>query len=169
MTGRTNYTGVGNSDAMQGPSQITDVYKHFDALIGQSFATPSDLPASGNWPGRTALVLTPKSEYQHDGTRWARTNGDRVTNGMTTTPPAGAAILHYYHRITDSTSGAGLVGHTFPVPFPNGVAHVFFTTISGSGSNPVVNGGSASRTGFTAIYSANPNTAVAFSYHAVGW
>jgi len=56
MTGRTSYTGVDNSGAMQGPAQITAVYEHFDSLIGESEPSASALPMSGNWPGRMISV-----------------------------------------------------------------------------------------------------------------
>ena len=92
-----------------------------------------------------------------------------ITNGITVTPPAGAKIQHFYHRCTDSTSGSGIVAHTFPVPFPTGIAHIFFSTVSGSAFAPVLNGGSVSRTGFNVVFPNNLNTAVVFSYHAVGW
>lgn len=61
MTGRTNYTGVSNGDAPNFGPDITDVYEHFDPLIGESVANVAALPASGNWVGRSIYVDADKS------------------------------------------------------------------------------------------------------------
>jgi hypothetical protein len=55
-TGRTGYTPIPNSDPMQGPSQISDVYAWFDARIDLSVANYSSLPTTGNWKGRRAIT-----------------------------------------------------------------------------------------------------------------
>ena len=72
MTGRTNYTGVDNNAAMQGPAQITGVYEHFDALLGETKPTPEDLPSAGNWPGRTIFVQSVSQSFTWSGSIWIR-------------------------------------------------------------------------------------------------
>ena len=70
MTGRTGYTGVDNAAAMQGPKQITEVYEHFDPLIGESLPTLSSLPALGGWTGRTIYIASERLCYIWDGNGW---------------------------------------------------------------------------------------------------
>ena len=76
MTGRTNYTGVDNNAAMQGPAQITAVYEHFDALIGSNVDTENSLPLSGNWLGRSILVADTGIWRIWLGARWGYGDGD---------------------------------------------------------------------------------------------
>ena len=108
MAGRTGYTGVDNNAAMQGPTQITDVYKHFDALTGQSFPTVEDLPSLGNWAGRTAYVVNADAIYRHNGSQWKR-NGSagRLFSGPT--DASGIIIVNHQFGSTPawavSTSG----------------------------------------------------------------
>lgn len=71
MTGRTGYTGVANSDPMQGPAQIDDVYAWFDPLVGETEPTSASLPSTGNWIGRTIYVQDINTSRIWDGTEWA--------------------------------------------------------------------------------------------------
>jgi len=79
MTGRTGYTGVTNDDPPYGPEQITDVYEHFDPLIGETAATASALPASGNWTGRTVYVQDTAAHYVWNGSAWKRLDAATTT------------------------------------------------------------------------------------------
>lgn len=63
MTGRTGYTAVSNGDAPDFGGDITNVYEHFDPLIGESVDTAASLPSSGNWVGRTVLVEDTGIQY----------------------------------------------------------------------------------------------------------
>lgn len=56
MTGRTGYTEFDNGLPPEGPDQMNTIFEHFDPLIGESVATASALPSSGNWVGRTIHV-----------------------------------------------------------------------------------------------------------------
>ena len=49
---------------MLGPDQITDVYEHYDALVGESRATAAELPATGNWLGRQIMAEDTGALYQ---------------------------------------------------------------------------------------------------------
>lgn len=75
MAGNTGYTPVSNADPMQGPAQITDVYEHFDPLIGERRANAGALPTSGNWPGRTIFVEDIKCPHTWNGATWQRGMG----------------------------------------------------------------------------------------------
>lgn len=70
MAGRTGYTAITNASAMQGPAQMTDIYKHFDALVGESRATVAELPITGNWAGRVIYCLDDKTLRLWDGAQW---------------------------------------------------------------------------------------------------
>jgi hypothetical protein len=53
MAGRTGYTAITNGDAYNPAVDMTGILEHFDPLIGEEIDTASNLPASGNWVGRT--------------------------------------------------------------------------------------------------------------------
>lgn len=84
-TGRTGYTPVVNSDPMQGPSQISDVYAWFDARIDLSVPSYSSLPTTGNWKGRRAIT-------EDTGWLWWNTDGGtgwkRVLAGLNQVYPS---------------------------------------------------------------------------------
>lgn len=61
MTGRTGYTELDNGLPPEGPDQMNGIFEHFDALIGESYATAGALPPSGNWDGRMAKVRSDRS------------------------------------------------------------------------------------------------------------
>lgn len=70
MTGFTGYTGVSNDNTFAPPADITAVYAHFDPLIGETVATAADLPASGNWTGRSIFVADQGRVLVWSGSAW---------------------------------------------------------------------------------------------------
>ena len=122
MTGRTNYTGVDNNSAMQGPAQITAVYDHFDRLVGETAPNPQSLPLSGNWQGRTIYVLTTKALHISDGgTGWAKITG-LIRSGP----------------VSGTSSQGGDIAITFSTPFTTKcTACVVTDTNLGGGIGPV--------------------------------
>jgi hypothetical protein len=75
MTGRTNYTAPTNGSPPEGPKQMTEIYQHFDGLVGESRPTVSALPSADNWPGRTILVEDSDLVYVWTGVEWTITGG----------------------------------------------------------------------------------------------
>jgi|GEM_PF-4618468 len=128
-------------------------------------ATGSDL-----WEGLIWGDTTDKLEYRRTAGAWARFGDiERVVNGRTGTPAAGTQFIHEYKFVQGLTNSGGLLAIPFAVAFPNGAGHIFFTANSGTGSTPVLNAGSLSKTGFTVAFPTAPTTNVDFSYHAIGW
>lgn len=128
MTGRTNYTAIDNT-AEFGFDQINAGLDHFDALTGESVATAAALPATGNWNGRTILVLDTSLVYVYNGgwrismqNKWVSLAGTAsgtltVSTGwlnlapVTTIPtnPFGAGVNYVVeaYGFTTQTPGAG--------------------------------------------------------------
>lgn len=75
MAGKTGYTAISNGSAF-GFDQINGGFAHFDALIGETVATATSLPASGNWTGRTVFVQDVAGLSVWDGTKWVATRSD---------------------------------------------------------------------------------------------
>ena len=124
MAGRTGYTAVDNSSPMLGPDQITDVYKHYDALVGESRPTAADLPATGNWLGRQIMAEDTGSLYQctalpgtwrriwSPGTPFAEAAGTASVAGTgipTVNFPAGRFTVAPLLEVTIITTTGGLV------------------------------------------------------------
>jgi hypothetical protein len=91
MTGRTNYTGVSNGDVPDFGTDITDVYEHFDPLVGESAATVGALPSTGNWTGRTVWVVAESAHYVWTGSTW----DDQGAPESTSTLHSGLAVSGY--------------------------------------------------------------------------
>lgn len=93
------------------------------------------------------------------------------TAASSSAPAAGTPIIRKLDYVSATTSSVGFVTVTFDAPFPNGILHITATTISGAPVNPVVNGGGAaiSKTAAILIWVGYNNTAVTFTYEAVGW
>jgi hypothetical protein len=71
MTGRTGYTEETATEAFDPVGTPNRIFSWFDALVGESVATASALPASGNWNGRTIFVVDVKAVYVW-ATSWSR-------------------------------------------------------------------------------------------------
>jgi hypothetical protein len=119
MTGRTNYTGVANTGPMQGPAQITATYAHFDAIVGETRPLTSDLPATGNWVGRTIYVEATESLYVSNGVAaWKKVSGlIRAGVGSGTSSQGGDIPVTFSTPftsactsivVTDSNTGGGI-------------------------------------------------------------
>lgn len=92
--------------------------------------------------------------------------------GSTVVVPAGATILKKASYVSGISAGAGgvLPAVVFATAFPNGVISISMTTVVGGSANPVINAGSLSRTGFTAIIPSTPSgTAVVYTWEVTGW
>lgn len=70
MGGRTGYPDFSNSDGFGGPEYFESIEEHFDALIGESVPTVTDLPSTGNWPNRTIMAEDTLWLYVWNGTAW---------------------------------------------------------------------------------------------------
>jgi hypothetical protein len=49
---------------------MTDIYEHFDPLVGETRSTVAGLPGSGNWIGRTIYVQETKTVYVCTALPW---------------------------------------------------------------------------------------------------
>lgn len=120
MAGRTGYTPITNASPMLGPDQVTDVYEHFDPLVGESRATAAGLPATGNWLGRQIMAEDTGALYQctalpgtwrriwSPGTPFAEAAGSAsiAATGTTSIPfPAGRFTVAPLVEVTVITSG----------------------------------------------------------------
>jgi hypothetical protein len=103
------------------------------------------------------------------GGAWVVEPLEFVTEGKDGAPPAGAQIIHKYHKVSGVTTAGSLMAFTFPTPFPNSCAMVFFTTASGSASATILNSNTLSASGATAVIPSSPSQSVTFYYHAIGW
>ncbi len=63
MTGRTNYTAPNNGLAPLGPDQMTDIYEHFDPLVGETAPNAASLPTADLFVGRLVWVQDVKALY----------------------------------------------------------------------------------------------------------
>jgi hypothetical protein len=88
--------------------------------------------------------------------------------GIYQTFPASSRVIRKITYVEATTNPAGVVTVTFTTAFPNGVAHISVMTHTGTAASPVINGGSLSKTGVQLVWGA-ANTAISFSYEAVGW
>ena len=95
MVGRTGYTAT--PDTFDPAVQIDAAQAHFDALIGQKFPLISDLPSTGNWIGRTALVEEDKSIRVCTGLpstwKWASTAADWTAYTPVWSAAGGGVVL----------------------------------------------------------------------------
>jgi hypothetical protein len=69
-TSPKGFTQIEATAAPDGPSQINGAELFLEGLIGENVATPGDLPASGNWKGRTIWVASTACYYTWTGTAW---------------------------------------------------------------------------------------------------
>lgn len=127
MTGRTGYTAPTNSNAPDGPAQIAAVYAHFDARVDATLATVAELPASGNWTGRTIYVTEDRSSWVWD-TIWRV----RASKWITYTPVItnftvgnGTVSARYRHvgedvevRLDVTLGSTSAVSGSLDVPLP---------------------------------------------------
>lgn len=102
MAGRTGYNAVDNSSPMLGPDQITDVYEHFDALVGESKPTAGDLPPTGNWPGRTIMAEDTGAVYRWVGSTWKTVYVPWTSYTPTTTNVSGGTVTGQWSRVGDT-------------------------------------------------------------------
>lgn len=63
MAGKTGYDPIANTSEMDGPAQITGVYKHFDDLIDFTVDTAANLPQADNWVGRQVRAMDTRKVY----------------------------------------------------------------------------------------------------------
>jgi hypothetical protein len=80
MSGNTGYTAPTNDSTFAPPADIATVYTHFDPLIGETVATLADLPASGNWVGRTITVVDTLFVYVWSSTGWVFVAGSAAAD-----------------------------------------------------------------------------------------
>lgn len=172
MSGTTGYTAPTNDNPFTPPADITAVYAHFDPLIDPSVATSADLPASGNWVGRSFLVADINTVEVWTGTEWyAPAPLVIVDGGKTGTQPASARTIIQTGRVSATTGSLGVLPtHNFVTEFPGGVTSIQILLSSGASSGLVLNGDALTKTGFTAILnSGTPGIALTYYYTAYGW
>lgn len=100
MTGRTGYSLVTNGMSPDGPTQMKDIYEHFDPLIGETVTTASALPASGNWTGRAIYVQDTGSMYVWSGSAWVDRRAGlptAVAAGTVASPGGGSSSAPVYY------------------------------------------------------------------------
>jgi hypothetical protein len=83
-----------NLSAMEGPAQMSQIADDVDALVDATKPTPSDLPVSGNWAGRTFFVESVAASYRWSGTAWKRQTPSRGTANFTTDAAGLGSIAH---------------------------------------------------------------------------
>jgi hypothetical protein len=112
--------------------------------------------------------------HRYDGTNFKRV-GPRYSPVPTPTvdgsnvAPRDDQIIRLINWVSATTTSQGLVVVPWPTPFPNGILHAPAVTTSGASQNPVVNAGAISKTSCTYVFPGVFNTAVKFTYEAVGW
>ena len=90
-------------------------------------------------------------------------------DGATGAPmPGGLRPLIQAFPVIATTSGAGLLVVTFPVPFA-AVPVVTAMTVNFLGANPVIPSGAVSATGVSLYWPASPSAAVHVGVIAIGW
>lgn len=106
----------------------------------------------------------------YNNTTWSARSGIlSATTGRTGTP-SGTILEQTGYQSVSTGAGGVLPAVTFPTAFPNGLIGVWLTTISGQTTNPVINGGVISTTGFTGIYpTSGSGVACTYCWHAKGW
>lgn len=107
---------------------------------------------------------------RYNGTGWAAVTAPlSATTGRTGTP-SGVILEQVGYQSVSTGAGGVLPAVTFPAAFPNGLIGVWLTTISGQTTNPVINGGVVTVSGFTAIYpTSGSGVACAYCWQAKGW
>lgn len=92
MPGRTGYPELDDGSEYDPAGHMTDIEEHFDALIGESKPTASDLPTSGNWVGRLIMAEDTGILYRCTGlpntwrrlfSPFAEAAGEATTSGAT--------------------------------------------------------------------------------------
>lgn len=171
VTGGTPPTGA---SPFRVPEDIDAVYQHFGDESMFSVATAADLPASGNWEGRTLLARDTGVEYRWTGGGWKYTaGGDVVTAWRTNTVAAVKDLRLFTGLASGTTTSGGVLGHTFPSPFPTACVGVMLMQDNESGAdddgNPVIVRASVSRTGFQTFWPRRGTASVNLAYIAIGY
>ena len=93
----------------------------------------------------------------------------QITGGKDGAAPSDAQIIEKVHYVAGLTNAGGLLAFTFPTPFPNSCAAIFFTTATGTGVQAVLNSNTLSKNGATVVFPSVASTNVGFYFHAIGW
>jgi len=150
---------------------MTEIYEHFDPLIGESVSTVSALPVGNNWVGRHIYVEAEDGDFRWDGSAWKRADIQSEATAYNTTTVLDVTPIMRGGVAAGTTSGTGVLSHTFPTPFPNGLIGVLLMPHQESnvGSYPLLVRATTTRTGFQTLWGGKASAAVSVPYIAFGW
>lgn len=172
-TGRPVY----NNDIADPVGQL-QASADFAALVGnRRKGTRAERLAVSGYPGVEWEETDTLFTYKYFGTpigNWVRVDGGHTLSKYGVwTPVASAFPVIKTGVAAGDTSPAGLLQHTFPVPFPSECSMVIPATNTNSGaaagSPPLVVDGSVSRTGFITFWAGRASSPVGVPYLAVGY
>lgn len=148
-TGRTGHPDLGDLAAFDPDNQMLAIYNFFDVLVGERRATAADLPATGNWSGRTIMVEDEPAPYQWTSGGWKRIV-DMLDTGWVQPPlnsgwtNLASSELKYrrrngvvYLRGRATTTGATANAFTLPAGFRPGDRVIMFVETNGVTPQPI--------------------------------
>lgn len=157
MAGRTGYTAT--PPEYDPRTHIDDVYEHYDTLVGETVDEVADLPASGNWVGRTIWVADIEELRVWGGSAWkppaASEDTDWIDATLQNSWVATVGLTPQYRRLNGvvflrgrAVSGTTAAAFTLPagfrpsmlvlVPIHNGTTPGTFTTVTVNTDGTVV-------------------------------
>lgn len=111
--------------------------------------------------------------YRYDGTTWARVFMSALSPYNSTTVGFTGVPLMKSGIASGTTSGGGVLAHTFPSPFSTACVGVSIMPHQNSGyaagNLPVLVQASVTATGFSTLWPSAPSVAVALPYIAFGY
>lgn len=108
VTGGTPPTGASPFDPV---ADIAEVYEHYGSQDMFSRPTAADLPASGNWPGRTLMVQDLNVLYMWTGSQW-------IVAGLRPRSITPAPTFFQMGKTNVTTNADGYFDVVFTTPFP---------------------------------------------------
>jgi hypothetical protein len=160
--------------SVKDPIPVANATARAAKIVELAALTPAITPSLSNpiFFFRADAPAGQQLEQTIDGTAFTSVNEPlSATTGKTGNPPAGSRIYEQVGYQAVTTGGSGLLpAVTFPVAFPGGCIGVWMQAINGMASNPVVNSGSLTASGFTGIVvGGTSGTAVQYCWLAKGW
>jgi len=169
------FTDTGGPDLAVDSNALSDhIVKMGNRRVGTSAERDA---ASANpkevWEGLEWEDTTTKKVYRRIAGSWVQTKlfytGPRGTTAGAITPPDNALIIQQFFHAEPRTNAGSAATINWPMPFPNGVGHPFFTTMAVASVAPVVNGGNITLTGVQIVMPNTPNQDVRLGVFVWGW